>query len=290
MARHSPPAMEDLLYGLTVSALLSGLEVEQRSAQSVRGWATGAYNELSEMKAVRALILHRDVVWTLVGMWDAPTVYLFATRLNKRLPLYYDPPPGRRSLWSGQPGCLLGGPHRVCVPPTPLILLVLNKAASSRVRLCLIAPCWPNQSWFPEWDRRLWHPIGRVFHETPSFFKLHAWRLSAISSESGFSEDVLNKSETGVGNTSFLRFLPHLSFLFSGKKFSVQAVKGYHSAIYFTLHLQGSWGSDWDVTISSLTRNMTFERPRMRHSSPKWYLSVVLGGAPRGCPLSPWIR
>jgi ribonuclease HI len=30
--------------------------------------------------------LHWDVVRTLVGMWDAPTVDLFATRLNKRLP------------------------------------------------------------------------------------------------------------------------------------------------------------------------------------------------------------
>jgi hypothetical protein len=45
MARHDPPAIEDFLYGLTVSALLSGLEVKQRWAQSVREWATGgAYN------------------------------------------------------------------------------------------------------------------------------------------------------------------------------------------------------------------------------------------------------
>jgi hypothetical protein len=34
-------------------------------------------------------------------------------------------------------------------PPTPLNLAVLNKAASSRIRLYLIAPCWPNQAWFP---------------------------------------------------------------------------------------------------------------------------------------------
>jgi hypothetical protein len=44
MAWHNPPAIEDLLYGLTVNVLLSWLEVKQRWAQSVRGWVTGAYN------------------------------------------------------------------------------------------------------------------------------------------------------------------------------------------------------------------------------------------------------
>jgi hypothetical protein len=55
-------------------------------------------------------------------------------------------------------------------PPTPLILAVLSKVASSHIRLCLIVSCWPNQACFqlltdhprrlPEWDRLLWHPIG----------------------------------------------------------------------------------------------------------------------------------
>jgi hypothetical protein len=53
MARHNPPAIEDLLYGLTVGVLLSGLEVEQRWAQSIRGWVTGAYNA-----AIRPLLTH----------------------------------------------------------------------------------------------------------------------------------------------------------------------------------------------------------------------------------------
>jgi hypothetical protein len=44
--------IEDLLYGLTVSALLSGLDVKQRWAQSVRGWVTGAYNALFMMTPI----------------------------------------------------------------------------------------------------------------------------------------------------------------------------------------------------------------------------------------------
>jgi hypothetical protein len=42
--------------------------------------------------------LHRDIVRTLVGMWDAPTVDLFTTRLNKRLPLFYSPLPDEEAL------------------------------------------------------------------------------------------------------------------------------------------------------------------------------------------------
>jgi hypothetical protein len=70
------------------------------------------------------------------------------------------------------------------------------------------------------------------------------------------------------------QFLDFLNFLFSEKKFSVQAVKGYRSVISSTLHLLGSWGSDWDVGISSLTQSMALAHPRTRHSSRKWDLSV----------------
>jgi hypothetical protein len=62
------------------------------------------------------------------------------------------------------------------------------------------------------------------------------------------------------------QFLDFLNFLFSERKFSVQAVKGYRSAISTTHLLLVSWGADWDVAISSLTRNITLER--MRLSSP----------------------
>jgi hypothetical protein len=82
-------------------------------------------------------------------------------------------------------------------PPTPLIQAVLSKVMMDRVRLCLIAPCWPSHAWFPtllelltdhprrlpEWDHLLWHPLGRVYHKSPSFYKLHAWKLLGASSE-----------------------------------------------------------------------------------------------------------
>jgi hypothetical protein len=44
MARHNPPAIEDLLYGLRLARCSPGWGVKQHWAQSVRAWVTGAYN------------------------------------------------------------------------------------------------------------------------------------------------------------------------------------------------------------------------------------------------------
>jgi hypothetical protein len=95
-------------------------------------------------------------------------------------------------LGGGQPVGLLGWHPCLCISPHSSHPSSLEQD----VRLCLIAPCWLNQARFPipvllelladhsyrlaEWHHLLWHPIGKVFHETPTFFKLHAWRLCRV--------------------------------------------------------------------------------------------------------------
>jgi hypothetical protein len=74
---------------------------------------------------------------------------MFATRLNKRLPLYYSPLLDDEALGVDSLSASWEGLDTYAFLPTPLILAVLNKAASCRVKLCLIGPCWPNQAWFP---------------------------------------------------------------------------------------------------------------------------------------------
>jgi hypothetical protein len=74
--------------------------------------------------------------------------------------------------WDGMNACAF--------PPTPLIQAVLNKVMMDKVRLCLIATCWPIQAWFPTIrfvDRPpQGSPSGIISFDThsPSFFKLHA--------------------------------------------------------------------------------------------------------------------
>lgn len=186
--------------------------------------------------------LHPEVVQSLSHMWDFPTVDLFATRLNKRFPLYFSPLPDEEALGVDSLSVSWDGLSAYAFPPIPLILPVLNKVLSSQSRVVLIAPLWPNQAWFPtlldlltdhprrlpSWDRLLWHPLGRVFHPTPDFYKLHAWRLSGFVSEREDFRRTLSAGfpslrgavplhhtmasglslGTGAGSTEFLRSLP----------------------------------------------------------------------------------
>ncbi len=73
---------------------------------------------------------------------------------------------------------------------------ILNKVQRDRTEMILIAPCWPNQEWFPDllalliehprelplWDRLL-RPHMKMFHLKPQVLALHAWRLSASHSK-----------------------------------------------------------------------------------------------------------
>ena len=141
--------------------------------------------------------LHHDIVSAIRERWDSPTIDLFATKMNFRLPLYMSPLPDPAAVAVDALAVPWDGLNAYAFPPTPLLQAVLNKVAISQLRLCLIAPCWPNQAWFPSlmellmdhprrippWDHLLWHPIGRVFHDSPGSYRLHAWRLSGISSD-----------------------------------------------------------------------------------------------------------
>jgi hypothetical protein len=70
--------------------------------------------------------LHQDVVRTLFGKWEAPTVDLFTTRLNKRLPLFYSPLPDDEALGVDSLSASWRALSLMRIPPTPLFLAVLN--------------------------------------------------------------------------------------------------------------------------------------------------------------------
>jgi hypothetical protein len=91
---------------------------------------------------------------------------------------------------------------------------------------------WPRHAWFPtllellrvhprrlpEWDHLLWHPLGRVYHNSPSFYKLHAWKLSGASSEQnnllrgGEPWTLISQSglstKLGLGKKGFIQSFP----------------------------------------------------------------------------------
>ena len=121
-------------------------------------------------------------------------VDLFATRLNHRLPLYVSPvlEPAAWAVdalsldWN-----LMFG---YAFPPFILIPTILRKIQlSQQCRILLIAPVWPQRSWFNDLlsylaDSPIRLPLqkdllsqsrGRLFHANPEMLHLHAWPLSS---------------------------------------------------------------------------------------------------------------
>ena len=128
-----------------------------------------------------------------------PGIDLFATCLNKKLPVYVSPCPDPQAFavdalsmdWNNLP--LAYG-----FPPMPILPKVLQKIRTSSATIILIAPAWPTQSCFPDllslsvatpytipvFPELLSQVVGRQtwFHRNPEMYHYHAWTLSGIRS------------------------------------------------------------------------------------------------------------
>ena len=142
--------------------------------------------------------LHPVVCRFLFQVWGPPQVDLFATALNHRLPLYVSPLPDPKAWRRDAFSFLWEGLDLYAFPPFALLRSVLVRVRDSRcVRVTLVAPLWPQADWFPLlldllvdlprtlpcWRSLLRQPHRRLFHNSPETLRLHAWRLSSVSSE-----------------------------------------------------------------------------------------------------------
>ena len=120
--------------------------------------------------------LNPSVFLAICRFWGSPTVDLFATRQNTRLPIFM-------SLdWSEMWG--------YAYPPHALLPLILRKILFSPCKIILVAPLWPASRWFVQLllllvDCPLTLPLlpdlltqDGILHRDPSVLKIHTWRLS----------------------------------------------------------------------------------------------------------------
>ena len=128
---------------------------------------------------------------------DFPSIDLFATRLNHRLPLYVSPIPDQKALSIDALTMDWNHIHAYAFPPSHLIPAVINKIRLSQCKIVLIAPLWPDRPWFPELLGLLVSPPvflpvipnllaqlkGRILHQNPGHLQLQAWELSNNHSE-----------------------------------------------------------------------------------------------------------
>ncbi len=120
-------------------------------ALHIRGQANVLADSLSRRHTIvqTEWTIHQGTINGIFERWGTPHIDLFATRLNKRLPIfvYSVPDPLAESVdaltldWTGLDG--------YAFPPPVLLTLVLRKIQLEKSVITLLAPNWPAQPWFP---------------------------------------------------------------------------------------------------------------------------------------------
>jgi hypothetical protein len=135
--------------------------------------------------------LSHRVLAPLWQAWGRPSVDLFATRFNHRLPLFVSPVEDPRAWAVDALSFSWKGLDAYAFPPLALLHRVLLKARLDQPRLILVAPYWPARPWFPlllELSRDqpvplvlgqgdLVQPRSQVGHGNTAMLQLHAWLL-----------------------------------------------------------------------------------------------------------------
>ena len=143
--------------------------------------------------------LHPQVARALLRTWGNPSIDLFATCLNAKLPLYCSLVPDPQAVFEDAFRHPWDDLDLYAFPPFALVGRVIARVQqSSRVAMTLVAPLWPEKEWFadllllltqpplvlPCWDRLLRQPHCNLFHQGAHALNLHAWRLSSDTTES----------------------------------------------------------------------------------------------------------
>ena len=160
--------------------------------------------------------LHPQVARALLRAWGNPSIDLFATCLNAKLPLYCSPVPDPQAVFEDAFRHPWDDLDLYAFPPFPLVgRVIASVQESSRVAMTLVAPLWPEKEWFadllllltqpplalPCWDKLLRQPHCSLFHQGVHALNLHAWRLSSVTTESrAFREELLESCQGSSEN------------------------------------------------------------------------------------------
>ena len=123
-----------------------------------------------------------------------PSIDLFATCLNAKMPLYCSLVPDPQAVFEDAFRHPWDDLDLYAFPPFPLVGRVIARVQqSSRVAMTLVAPLWPEKEWFadllllltqpplalPCWDKLLRQPHCSLFHQGVHVLRLHAWNSQA---------------------------------------------------------------------------------------------------------------
>ncbi|XP_045101307.1 uncharacterized protein LOC123498206 [Portunus trituberculatus] len=226
--------------------------------------------------------LHQEVCNLLWRLWNYPTVDLFATRLNFRLPNFISP--FRDPMAVATDAFLYNWDHQnlYAFPPFPLIRKVLNKLRMARqTNVILIAPFWPQREWLPDLiqasvdtPRRLpqhidllGQPHVRKFHQALPMLQLTAWKLS--------SESFVTEAIPPELRNSCQKIADFLVFLRQDCRMSVTAIKGYKAMLNGVFALKG-FDLSTDPVLREVIKTCSRQVQRPPCRAPSWNVDVVL--------------
>ena len=145
----------------------------------------GQANVLADLLSRRGQVvgtewsLHPQVARSLLHVWDNPSIDLFATSLNAKLPLYCSLIPDPEAAFEDAFRHLWDDLDLYAFPPFPQIGRVIACVReSSRLVVTVVTPLWPEKEWFadllflltqpplalPWWDSLLRQPHCNLFH------------------------------------------------------------------------------------------------------------------------------
>ena len=143
----------------------------------------------------------------LLRRWGSPSIDLFMTSLNAKLPLYCSLVLDPQAVFKDAFRHPWANLDLYAFPPFPLVgRAVAQVRETPSLSMTLVAPLWPEKEWFadflllltqppvalPWWDQLLLQPHFNRFHNDVHTLNLHEWRLSSVSTESrAFREDLL---------------------------------------------------------------------------------------------------
>ena len=180
----------------------------------------GERNALADLLSRMNRVVHTE--WTLLQSvvdalgitWDKPNLDLFATRLNNTFAVFVSPMADPLAVEVDAMSISWKGKY----PFLPFVMLgrVIEKLHRDHpCKMILIAPKWPNQSWYarliellvdfpsvlPLRKDLLTQPHNHLRHQSLQAVRLHAWRLSSDPSKRrDFLEPLPIKSREGGAN------------------------------------------------------------------------------------------
>ena len=143
-----------------------------------------------------------EIFQALCDRWHRPQIDLFATRFNHKLPLFVSPVPDPMVTAVDALSLSWKNLDAYAFPPTAILGKVVEKLQDSPYqRLIIIAPGWPNMTWFwdlvemssqiplllPQLPNLPTQPFNQTPHRSLTNLNLHAWLLEPQLSRSRIS-------------------------------------------------------------------------------------------------------